>query len=374
MLGQRAGFDVHDKTAYDALVDRLKSLSIAGPFFSDGTQLYLPCPLDVAVCRNDVDCLEAYGIRPLDVTKFGTEAGCDLPRGLQPAAVAPEAPDGFKPDPRPAFLRADLLVNWLLDAPGKSFAGTGGAADWPDGFLAAPEKDVRMHVQLDYDSGAGKTEGGLFQSVGLDLSDNTAGQPNAKHTLGSPPILSVRVMGVEQDWLRDLDMRSPLGGERRLVRWQTSQAKPTGWECPSKVCDWLEGKDGRDGTRIRMMLATPGIFADGWKPEWLETHTGAKGDAQFIGQIPDTNVVVRLVAACVDRWRPISGWGYEHGKVGPKPVQRLVPAGSVYFLQLVTGDVSQLGQRWLQSVCDDEQNQCDGFGLAVWGNWQEHQS
>jgi CRISPR-associated protein Cmr3 len=47
----------------------------------------------------------------------------------------------------------------------------------------------------------------------------------------------------------------------------------------------------------------------------------------------------------------------------------MVPAGSVYFFQKLEGDPATLATCWLQSVCDDAQEQRDGFGLALWGIW-----
>lgn len=387
LLGNRAGgFDIHDRTRYDALVNELKALSIAGPFPHDRQQLYLPYPLDVEVCRNDHDGLEAHGIRPMDVGKFGAGAGCDLPPGLQPAVLSPGAKEGFKPERRPAFMRADLLATWLLNAQGSGFLASG-SADWPAGFLNSPEKDVRTHVQMDYESGAGKTEGGLFQSVGLDVRRIPSPANSVPYGMnGSEMTLSVRVTasGAGCEWLRHLDELGPLGGERRLVRWQLAEGKSDAWKCPPKIQAWLEGKAGADRSRLRMLLATPAIFRDGWKPGWLNCTSTAAGQKEILGQIPGTDVVVRLVSACVDRWRPISGWGYEpvrdrdsDGKeklrFGPKAVRRLTPAGSVYFFHVESGDLSRLLERWLDSVCDDEQDRRDGFGLAVWGSWQEHE-
>jgi len=81
-------------------------------------------------------------------------------------------------------------------------------------------------------------------------------------------------------------------------------------------------------------------------------------------------VKLNLVSACTGRWKPISGWSLEKGRRGPKPIRRLVPAGSVYFFEVLEGDASALAKNlWLRSVCDDEQDRRDGFGLALWGIW-----
>jgi CRISPR-associated protein Cmr3 len=54
---------------------------------------------------------------------------------------------------------------------------------------------------------------------------------------------------------------------------------------------------------------------------------------------------------------------------GPKPVRRMVPAGGVYFFELLKGQSSDLEKLWLESVSDEEQDRRDGFGLATWGIW-----
>jgi CRISPR-associated protein Cmr3 len=112
-----------------------------------------------------------------------------------------------------------------------------------------------------------------------------------------------------------------------------------------------------------MVLAAPALFKHGWKPGWLDDQ----GKGVFAG------VELQLIGACVERWKPISGWSYESPR-GPKPALRLVPAGSVYFFQTV-GNASSLAEQWLKPVADfseDGQSGRDGFGLALWGPWLPH--
>ena len=122
--------------------------------------------------------------------------------------------------------------------------------------------------------------------------------------------------------------------------------------------------------RIRLVLATPAIFSHGWLPGWLilneDSLIGAPEDA------PD-GLKLKLISACTDRWKPISGWSLEKGRRGPKAIRRLVPAGSVYFFEVLSGDAENLVKKfWLRSVCDEDQDRRDGFGLAVWGLWDYH--
>ena len=112
-----------------------------------------------------------------------------------------------------------------------------------------------------------------------------------------------------------------------------------------------------------MVLATPALFDEGWKPAWL--HGGRPP-----GLHERADVKLTLVSACVPRWRPISGWNFEAGKMGPKAARRLAPAGSVFFFE-ASGGTSALANLWLWPMSDLPQDRKDGFGLALWGDWSE---
>ena len=182
----------------------------------------------------------------------------------------------------------------------------------------------------------------LFETAGLVLQNRVQ--------------LSVRVEpgSAFEPQMEKLPLVHPLGGERRLVWIENS--KDDLWACPQEFAAKLPG-----ASRIRMVLATPGIFKYGWLPEWLHE-----------GHLPGSESKVKLRGAIVDRWKPVSGWSLERGRTGPKPVKRLVPAGSVYFLETTDASPFPVEDLWLQSVCDDEKDQLEGFGLALWGIWDAH--
>ncbi|MBI4864469.1 MAG: type III-B CRISPR module RAMP protein Cmr4 [Candidatus Riflebacteria bacterium] len=81
------------------------------------------------------------------------------------------------------------------------------------------------------------------------------------------------------------------------------------------------------GKRFRMVLSTPGIFPEGWLPPGVDnvSRVLAVGGRR-----------ARLVAACVGRHEVVSGWDVR-GKGRPKPAQRVVPAGSVYWFEWLDG-------------------------------------
>lgn len=346
---------------YPQFIQALKQLAVAGPYPQVDGKLYFPAPQDIVV-RKFHGALDAFGIRPWDLA--GEATGCDLPAGMPPVMFPESVEEDFKPEPVPRFWSCHAMARWLTNPRGENFLANG-TTTWPGEFLHIPKHDKRMHVQMDYRAGAG-VESMLFQTVGLDLYRFPRAHADDR-LRNSQDQLALRVTGATDSTvaLQNLDVLSPLGGERRLIGWQAC-AKPEGWECPAQVQQVLRGADAAGGKFVRMVLTTPAIFSAGWKPGWLN-----QGPHGLVGTVPGTQVQVRLIGACVERWRPISGWSYEAH--GPKPVRRLVSAGSVYFFQVQGGQCEELSTQWLGSVCDDPADQRDGFGLAIWGVWKPFQ-
>jgi CRISPR-associated protein Cmr3 len=374
MLGKMNG------GSFDDVVTKLLDISVAGPLPMKGTQLFLPLPKDI-LAREENGNLVAIPLRP---AVMGTGEGCDLPDGSLLPTMIPEAiEDDFKPKKLPAFWSMAKMIEWLANPSGFNFTlcrdpkkeddETKRCDDekirecWQDDpdFLEAPKKDERIHTGIDAKTGAAAVEEGLlFMSVGLDLSTTEEG--------GSICLAAkVEADGIFEELISKLDDIHPLGGERRLVQWSQID-EPIGWNCPDKISSKLaELNSGK----IRMVLATPAIFSNGWLPGWLNLITKEDGKEILEGIPPGATDgrKLKLVSACIDRWRPISGWSAEAKSRGPKAIRRMVPAGSVYFFEAQNGkEASALAKsRWLESVCDKPQDCKDGFGLAVWGVWEE---
>lgn len=354
----------------DPTKQALKSLEIAGAFPAFEDELYLPAPVDCVTKEKREGVLEVLRVRPQEP---GTEAACDLPAGLRPVMLGfDQADEGFKPGPVPAWWPATKLGAWL--------AMTGNAdpkGNWfDDSFLDRPTKEFRDHVCLDSDRGAAD-EGKIYQTATLRIGflpkfgAKIDASFDQRHTDVS---LAARVIDGRSrfEHLESLSCWHPLGGERRLVHWRAREKSAPAWQCPSEVRNALSGNT----RRVRMLLASPAIFKDGWRPGWLDGPND--GPLQGKPPIPDAPIL-KLVAASVPRWQAVSGWSYEPvvdpdrrgaTRPGPKPIRRMVPAGAVYFFEVVEGDASKLAEHgWLRPVSDDEQERRDGFGLAAWGVW-----
>jgi CRISPR-associated protein Cmr3 len=247
---------------------------------------------------------------------------------------------------------------WPLKGALEFLAG-GEPPEWDD-CLPAFGREARMHVQMDPATAAART-GMLFSTESLALPDvpsgrNGSGKGNGK---GAKAVaFLVRVERCEAEWPGETVM--PLGGERRFAL--VSPPEKELWPAPPQ--DWAEKLAGRlcESGRLKLQVVTPALFEKGWLPGWLDTA--------LTGTVPGTGLKVRLRAAAIPRPIGFSGWDYEAR--GPKKARLAVRDGSVYFFELLDShpSVEDVRNLFLASVCDGEQENRDGFGLALPGVWE----
>lgn len=100
--------------------------------------------------------------------------------------------------------------------------------------------------------------------------------------------------------------------------------------------------------RFRLLLATPGLFGDGWKPD---------------------GIAATLVAASVGRAGTISGWDLLTNL--PKAAQRVAPAGSVYWYDKLA-DLAALRALIDNGLPqDDAARHAEGFNRCLIAPWAE---
>lgn len=333
----RAGKD--DNGRFDKnLVAAVQNIPHRGPFLveldgDDVDALLLPAPADALLFDTD-DGVERKALQPV---RPPAHAGTDLPNELTYPVGLPRI-DSRKPSKRaPRFWRWKAYRAWLLstaDAP-VTLAGLG---------HGGPKADRRLHVAIDPATQTGE-DGKLFMTSGLTFwraADDT------EFRFGAAKRLALLVEA-ETGKMPQRTGFDPLGGERRLMHW-----RPTDYllpELPKELADAIV-----TAGHCRIILLTPGYFAQGWLPTDLrqERH----------GVRPD------LLAAVVGSPVVPSGWDLK--KREAKPTRRLAPAGSVYYLKL-TGDEAAvrawLEEVWFRSVSDAADDQAAGFGLAAVGVW-----
>lgn len=146
-----------------------------------------------------------------------------------------------------------------------------------------------------------------------------------------------------------------LGADRRPAHYQLAQVLDLALE---KIAQRIQER-----RRFKLVLATPALFEYGWHPKWIDKQTleGSRG-----------NVCVKLLAAALGK--PVGIGGFDLVKQFPKPVHRFVPAGSVYFFELLEGDADAVVQAFHEkSVSEDSETFPEtarqGFGHSLIGAW-----
>ena len=105
--------------------------------------------------------------------------------------------------------------------------------------------------------------------------------------------------------------------------------------------------------RCRIVLTSPGIFADGWRLPGMQSDN----------RLTLPGLTARVVAAAVSRADTVSGW--DLAARAPKAAQKTAAAGSVYWLDELAATPQALGKLaeqglWLDP-CEDAQRRAEGF-------------
>ncbi len=336
------------------VVYALKKIRVSGPFAFFNDTLWFPAPHDIVV-KDEGGKKKYFQVAPMALADH-MGAGCNLPHpSLFPSLIQGNDGSDFKPGKISPLWSVDMMVSWLVSSEMSCVFQE--KAKQESGFLDLPRKESRVHAAIDPHCGSAKDEM-LFETMGLDFIC-----PGCNVPLG----LAGKVDDSESFLgFSKIDTVHPFGGKRRLSHWKSGDAH-YGWICPEIV------RSSCQGSRfLRMILVTPGIFTGGWLPGWLsEKNNFLEGSPPGASD----KVRLRLISACVNRrWQPLSGWSLEQEggrEKGAKQMKRMVPAGSVYFFERVDDTMDDfIEDAWLRSVCDDEQDRIDGFGMSVWGIWK----
>lgn len=122
--------------------------------------------------------------------------------------------------------------------------------------------------------------------------------------------------------------------------------------------------------RFSVVLAAPGIFTEGWRLPGLREVDGV-----YTWTVD--GLEARLVAASVPRPEVVSGWDLTRpGVGGPKPAERVVPRGAVYWFERVAGDLAVLERLleeglWPLVAEPDRTRRAEGYNAVWFSAWTE---
>ena len=290
---------------------------------ADGAvELLIQPPADLLVSENEDG---AQSVRPITPTRLATD-------GLTSSAPLPLLPllaESERSKPASGY--------WLTEAGWKSYLA--GVRPRPTDLVKSSalwKIDARVGVGLDAETRRA-ADGRLFSVQAVAMAPGIGFLAGISGAV--PP--------------KDGTLR--LGGDGRAAAVFPVGTHPTGPDY---------GAISR-ARSVRLVLATPGLFAGGWLPAGCTQS--AEGEFRFNLH----GVRGKLVCAAVARAEVVSGW--DLAKWQPKPSQRAAPTGSVYWLDELDATPDALRKLadaglWSESG-DDPQRRAEGFNrvwLAAW--------
>ncbi len=212
-------------------------------------------------------------------------------------------------------------------------------------------RDPRLGIGLD--PGAGTVESGLiYTTEGHAFSPQA--DPVQPDRVPKPFISTGFLVGIDgADGLLPEVGFLRLGGEGRGARYRRVDYQP-----PAPPIQAIA-----ESGRFRLILATPGLFADGWLPPGVRRE-----GRDYLWSAGGWSA--RLMCAAVPRREVVSGWDLFAWK--PKDAQRAAPAGSVYWFEDLQDPTDKLaawagGGLWGDTV--DHQRRAEGYNLAWIAGW-----
>ncbi len=335
-MGDETDTDYSQATARKQLLETAVHGPLAAIVDNGAITPLFPKPADAVYLKQEKSARrKLYRLTP---GELAAEEQCDLPTGLQPLFL--EQNIKSKPVAGCSWWSIDNMRQWLL---GHKPTCDLSALGW-----SGPQTESRCHVALEPETLAA-TDGQLFQTQGVDFGSTKICE---KGHLGWHSVQYAILAHLPKGQIQSEFRR--LGGEGRLA-----QIEPAESAWPSIPAD-LEQRL-KQSQRIRLILVTPALFSDGWRPAWID-ETTLQGSPP---NLPD--ITLKLCAIANPRWEAVSGWDLVKNR--PRAVRRMAPPGSVYWFEVIKGE-EQLPKLWLNPVSDQTQDRLDGFGLAIPGIWE----
>lgn len=360
-LGNQQNWNWHDEQELRRYLQDLHGIPVRSILVRDNKFMF-PVPQNAVIEKAKKTCQirKMYRAAPQQVEK---DEGCNWPTDQDLYTISPiqsndnnktdafypvflsETNQSFKSDDDPGYWSKEDIESWLL-CKEKKIAPI---------KITGPTEEERTHVQIDSQTGTG-IDGALFSVTYRHFE-------SIDECTGDYHRWSIHVKTDVKECFASL---GHLGGERRPVT-LTDLGNKKRWPNIGEFSNIKEALLEPNNKQICFILTSPALFNDGWKPAWLEKDLGAHTPAG-VGVLRGK---AKLVGAAVGRRIPVSGWSIRENC--PKKVRWAVPAGSVYFLEITEElsrkDRGKLLDAWMKSISDQQNDQRDGFGCALWGVW-----
>ncbi len=285
--------------------DPTGKLHIRGIYFYDHEEkkIYLPLPMDCVKKKNEEK--NEVSILPY-VNLDNIKTSCPTQYALKGNGDVENVAGGL--------ITSDLFKKYLTNSD-KSFS-----------FIKISDKiSIEHKIGIGIDKKSGTSEEGKLYRTGMNRLNDLS-------------------LVIEFDGL-DLPASGflKLGGEGRAVSYKIFSSEK--FDMSFKIKDNYE--------LFKLYLLTPAIFKNGWLPEWIDEKT-LVGDYHGL----------KLVTASIGKTISIGGFDMKARK--PKPMHRAVPAGSVYYFELMEGEIQTAFKLFNQQAISDYYSE-QGFGIAYVG-------
>lgn len=189
--------------------------------------------------------------------------------------------------------------------------------------------------------------------IGIQKNRNTGGAAEGK--LYRVEMFRPRFdTGLLIDWSTDEDLDIPVSGFLKIGG-EGKAASYTPYQSDKQV-----KMPNIQGSRFKVVFATPAVFENGWLPKGVAPKTL---EGKWEGYR------VKVLAAAFDRPIPLGGFRMrtKHQKGGPKPMRKAIPAGAVYYLEVKDGEAKEAASAFHGKCISDFGLNREGFGLAYVG-------
>lgn len=350
-------------------------------------------PADVIVCAEeeekqpDTTTLHLYPLRPRSLHSNGLLSSSPLPQQpvlAQQQRSKPQSGYWLTAERYRQYLRGELPATLTIAQQGRAHSPQQQRqARMQTGLLRTADlwrSDHRVGVALDEATRSAKDQH-LFSLQAIQMHPDmgfVVGAYTGEHT------------GEQSTLPKDGSLR--LGGDGRAASIVAAQIR----QLPERDADTYAdiAQTIAQTGKARLVLTSPGIFANGWLPGATGT-TGAGNSAQQAEdgscQLRLHGITARIVAAALPRHGVVSGWDLAAWQ--PKAAERAVPAGTVYWLEDIQLEDTQLEntqttdseqatpaalQTQLQqfvhhglwSSSDSNPRRAEGFNRCLWAVWQ----
>lgn len=140
-----------------------------------------------------------------------------------------------------------------------------------------------------------------------------------------------------------------LGGEGKAAKYRVSQ--------------FYSIKKPKIGSKyFKLYISTPAVFKNGWIPGWINKDTM---QGEYAG------LKVKLLTASIGKYIYIGGFDMKRNC--PKPMKRAVPAGSVYYFEILDGNSDMAVELFHGKSVSEFDTAIQGFGISYVGKFREEE-